>query len=310
MLHRHLLCATVCSVVAAMLAGPLSTLGAQGRPERGSVGPARSAVAMPSPTSSATTSGASLARSSTGIPTDRDAGNPTSVVGAAGAGDVGGRRADSVDTGDADSSADGVDPWESRYIRSRSGRGKLNSSADGNHGQASADSSGGGPDFVRMLLALLFVLALIAAVAYVMRRLRLGGGRINSRGGIEILSRSAINGKQSLCLVRCANRLLVVGVSPNHIAALDRIDDADEIARVVGLAESAGPQSISNTFSRLFGREVEEYDTDETAVQAEQAELYDPQGDQWSQASHELTGLLDKVKGVKRICLRSHDAKQ
>ena len=322
MLHRHLLCATVCSVAMAILASPLSSLQAQGRRAHSGVGSTQPSgiVATPSVTASTTTtSGTSLLPSTTGILAGSgadatssvsavDVGNPTSDGMATG--DSGGRQADSGDAGSADSSGDGVDPWESRYIRSRSGAGKLNPVEDGSHSRASADSSGGGLDFFRMLLALLFVLTLIIAVAYVMRRLRLGGGRINSRGGIEILSRSAINGKQSLCLVRCANRLLVVGVSPNHIAALDRIDDADEIARVVGLAESAGPQSISNTFSRLFGREVEEYDTDETAVQAEQAELYDPQGDQWSQASHELTGLLDKVKGVKRICLRSHDAKQ
>ena len=291
MLHRHSLCATVCSVAIAMLAGTLSTAWAQSSRASGRDRPGRStnSAVTPSFTVSSTTSGSSFAPSSVGI-----------LASEGGSGVIAG----------ANSSADPVQPWESQVIGSRSTSGTPGVAADGDSKGSSDGSAGGGPDFVRMMLALLFVLVLIIAVGYIMRRFRLGSGRVSGKGGIEILSRSSINAKQSLCLVRCANRLLVVGVSPNHMAALDRIDDADEIARVVGLAESAGPQSISSTFARLFGREVEEYDTDDTTTQAEQAELYDPKGEQWSEASNELTGLLDKVKGVRRICLRSNDVKK
>jgi len=179
-------------------------------------------------------------------------------------------------------------------------RGIRSTISDDRYDGTEAGSVVGGSDLLRALLSLLLVLVLIVGGAYLLRRFRFGKRRL-AGGGIEILARSPINAKQSLCLVKFGERLLVVGVSPNHIAALDKVDDPDEMGRITGLIETARPGSIKNTFGSLFRGESRSYEAHGSAPD-DGEDIQDPQ---WNTAQNEVTSLLDKVKGLRRLCFRS-----
>jgi len=156
----------------------------------------------------------------------------------------------------------------------------------------------------RTVGALLIVLAVIIGATYLFRRLTLGrqiGGRSQ---GIELLARSSVNPKQSLCLVKLGRRLLLVGLSPNHMAALETIEDPDEVAQVMGQLEASQSHSVSNSFARLFQREGQSYvgPDPEAAMNDDHVES---NSESWRQARGELGSLLSKVKGLSRMRFRS-----
>jgi flagellar biosynthetic protein FliO len=161
---------------------------------------------------------------------------------------------------------------------------------------------------MRMIFALAAVLGLIFAGVFIFRRLTQ-----NARGGhadrsvIRILSRNMIAPKQFVYLIKVGSRLLVVGVSPNHMTTLDAIDDPDEIARMTGEMERQQPGSITSGFSQLFHRQADDYAADRIGEQPDDdPESMDESGRrQWSQARGELHNLLDKVKSLSRLHFRS-----
>jgi flagellar biosynthetic protein FliO len=158
-----------------------------------------------------------------------------------------------------------------------------------------------------VFMSLSLVLALIAGTAYILRRFLPGSQRVGRSSAIEILSRSTINPKQSLCLVRLGNKLLLVGLSPNHMSCLANIDDPEEIAQISGLLEKDSVHSVSNTFGRLFHKESQGYDIDvdmdEKTAQSDRNHEADEEGD-WREAKSELSELVDKVKGLARMKFR------
>jgi flagellar biosynthetic protein FliO len=158
-----------------------------------------------------------------------------------------------------------------------------------------------------VFMSLSLVLALIAGTAYLLRRFLPGSQRVGRSSAIEILSRSVINPKQSLCLVRLGNKLLLVGLSPNHMSCLANIDEPEEIAQISGLLEKDSIHSISNTFGRLFHKESQGYDidvdVDEKTAQSDRSPEADEQGD-WREAKSELSELVDKVKGLAKMKFR------
>ena len=154
-----------------------------------------------------------------------------------------------------------------------------------------------------VLMSLSLVLALIAGTAYLLRRFLPGSQRVGRSNAIEILSRSTINPKQSLCLVRFGSKLLLVGLSPNHMSCLVNMDDPEEIAQVLGLLEKDSIHSISNTFGRLFHKESQGYDVDEKATEPESSYEANEEG-QWRETKSELSELVDKVKGLARMKFR------
>ena len=160
-----------------------------------------------------------------------------------------------------------------------------------------------GASLWKPLLSLLAVLASIILVAFLFRRFALGHRRSGTAGPIEILARSTVSPRQSLCLVKLPTRLLLVGVSPNHIASLATIDDPDEIAKIAGLLEKGSQHSISNTFEGLFHRETSRYDSQEPATDDQQVCEQDS-NQQYYETKTELSSLLDKVKGLAKLKFR------
>ena len=153
----------------------------------------------------------------------------------------------------------------------------------------------------RPLLSLVLVIATILAATYLYRRYVLGQKQPSSIGHIRILAKSPVNSKQSLCLVKLDHRLILVGLSPNHMAALQTIDDPDEVARMTGLLESQSPQSISNTFSRLFNSEARTYNDDADLLNSPDAPDENARDQDMYSARGEVSNLLSKIKGLTRL---------
>ncbi len=157
--------------------------------------------------------------------------------------------------------------------------------------------------FVKYLGSFLVVIGLIIMLAWFYYRL--SPARHLTAGSIQILTRTPVNSRQSICLVKIGSRLLVVGLSAGHMTTLDTIEEPDEVARILGGIEKSMPHSISNmhAFKGLFKREAGEYDTEtstETIV-----DFDDTAKPHWQDARDELAGLFNKVKGLARIRSKS-----
>ncbi len=98
---------------------------------------------------------------------------------------------------------------------------------------------------------MLVVLGLIVGGTLALRRWTPVAQRISARGGLQILGRHYLSGKQSLCLVRLGRRVVCIGVTPEHISTLAEIHDPEEIAGLVAGVQAATPQSFSSIFSRM-----------------------------------------------------------
>lgn len=178
----------------------------------------------------------------------------------------------------------------------------------GNQSAENADSDASGrksiiqePSLLKAIVSLLFVLALILLLGYLYKRFAVGSGRLGSSPAIEIIARSTVNPKQTLCLVKLPSRLLLIGLSPNHMASLASIDDPDEIAQMMGLVEQESAHSISNSFGRLFQRASGEY----TQHDIDQEDDDQNPKTQWQDPGNELASLVKKVKGLAKMPFRS-----
>jgi len=199
-----------------------------------------------------------------------------------------------------DNSAEIVSPWENQVLGQRPEKTDTLPAKELNQSPL--------PSPWKTFLSLLIVLALIVGVTYLFKRFCLNSNRSSMPAGVEILARSSMNPKQSLCLVQLGNRLVLLGQSPSHISSLQTIDDPDEIAQILGQLEQKKTLSITNTFGKLFHREKELYENDENSAMSLDIEDNQDQNQptqQWCQAKGELSSLLDKVKGLSKIRFRS-----
>jgi flagellar protein FliO/FliZ len=76
-------------------------------------------------------------------------------------------------------------------------------------------------DYVRFLAALAFVLGLIALLAWLARRYRLGGVPANTARRLAVVEVLPIDPRRKLVLVRCDDRdfLLLIGQDGNQVLA-------------------------------------------------------------------------------------------
>ncbi len=76
-------------------------------------------------------------------------------------------------------------------------------------------------DYLRFLAALAFVLGLIALLAWLARRYRLGGAPAHAARRLEVVEVLPIDPRRKLVLVRCDDRecLLLLGQDGNQVLA-------------------------------------------------------------------------------------------
>jgi flagellar protein FliO/FliZ len=106
----------------------------------------------------------------------------------------------------------------------------------------------------RTTFALGGVILGIVMLAWLARRFfpqtRLGGGST-----MQVIARTYISSKQSMALVRVGHRVLVVGVTPDHLTTLATIDDPAELAAVM-TRDGKGAM-----FDRKLQQEAAEFNT-------------------------------------------------
>lgn len=88
---------------------------------------------------------------------------------------------------------------------------------------SSLDTSG-----IRMIVSLLVVLALIASGVFLLKKIMpYRGLAANGNHPIQILSRVPLGQKRSICLVRIADEVLVVGLTNTNISLLSKMNADD-----------------------------------------------------------------------------------
>lgn len=113
----------------------------------------------------------------------------------------------------------------------------------------------------RSTAALGAVVALILLLAWGYRTaigkaaLPLARGAKTSAGVLQIVSRTSIAPRHSLCLVRVGQRMVLIGVSADRLTTLDVIVDADSVASLAGRAVADNVESRSNEFRQALSDE-------------------------------------------------------
>lgn len=121
--------------------------------------------------------------------------------------------------------------------------------------------------WVRTTAALGGVVGLIGLLAWGYRVVAgaSGGFALTSRtrrpGLIEVLSRTALSPRQSVCLVRVGPRLVLVGVSADRLQALDVIADEELAARMIGENAGARGDSSQAVFRSCLDNESASYES-------------------------------------------------
>jgi flagellar biogenesis protein FliO len=157
---------------------------------------------------------------------------------------------------------------------------------------ALTDAKPGSPSLF-WVLPLMAVLAVIFIATMVARRWLPGVRQMTGGGVIHILTRRYLSSKQSLCLVRLGPRVVLLGVTPEHITALADIDDSQEVSRMVAAVESSRPGSFTRTMSALAPNEQE-------AAEPGPREAWSVSSTRLSDAADGIRGILAKVREASK----------
>ena len=135
------------------------------------------------------------------------------------------------------------------------------------------------------VLPLAAVLALIAGLAIVVKRCMPARRLLTGAGVVDIVTRTPLSPKQSLVLIKMGRKLVLLGVCPERISALTTVEDADQVAALMGEAASRRPGSISSEFSETFNQEAGAY-----------VDQIDEDVDLSAETGGHVRGLLEKVR--------------
>lgn len=107
---------------------------------------------------------------------------------------------------------------------------------------------------VKAVITLAFVLALFSAALWAFRRYMTGGaGKMGKAGKrfsnpLRVLTTSGLGQKKNLAIVEVAGEYLVLGVTPNTITCLTKIERAESLEELKVLSERA-PGFFLNLFN-------------------------------------------------------------
>lgn len=140
---------------------------------------------------------------------------------------------------------------------------------------------------VSELWPLLAVLAVIGAAAMVIKKYMPSQKFAVGSDVLRIVARTPIGPKQQLMLVKLGRRLVLLGLSPERINALTTVEDADQVALLLGEAASGRPDSMAQAFATSMNQESAAYGVDVADVSDE---------DVTESTRGHVQGLLQKVR--------------
>lgn len=117
--------------------------------------------------------------------------------------------------------------------------------------QASTGSMGDGW-FLSTLAALGVVLALVFGIRWLLKRGGVVSTAVPQGTVVEVLSRTTVAPRSHVVLMRVGMRILVVSDSPAGMRTLASVQDAEEVAELLGAIESAKPTSMGQSFGSVM----------------------------------------------------------
>jgi len=151
------------------------------------------------------------------------------------------------ETGDGNTA---TDPPASRPAETELLLDDTGDQAEGGENAPAAELPGiGFGDFARMLLVLGFVIALIYAFVWMLKRF--SGAKPEAEDLIKLHSTRPLKGDAALHLVEIGNRMFLVGSGGGTLNLISEIDDKESMDEI-RLAASQTPEPISGGFARMF----------------------------------------------------------
>ena len=83
--------------------------------------------------------------------------------------------------------------------------------------------------------------------------------RGRGRSVIEVISKTSLSAKQTLCLVRIGPRMVLIGAAGDRLTRLDVIDDPELTAELAGMAQQSAGRSSTRAFSERLTDEAVAY---------------------------------------------------
>ena len=123
--------------------------------------------------------------------------------------------------------------------------------------------------WISTAIGLIIVLTVIIVTGKALRKLVPGLADVDATGPIQLLYRTPLAPKQAVCLLRCGDRLLLVGLTSERMRTLAEITDPVEVDLIKGQCMQVRPNSTTRMFRDMFTRRSGEWrepgETDEEA---------------------------------------------
>ncbi|MEO0476829.1 MAG: flagellar biosynthetic protein FliO [Planctomycetota bacterium] len=160
-------------------------------------------------------------------------------------------------------------------------------------GTAAESGSLGDGWLLSTLAALGVVIALVFAIRWLLRR----GGVVSTAspqsGVVEVLSRTTVAPRSHVVLMRVGMRVLVVSDSPSGMRTLASVDDAEEVAGLLGAIESAKPTSVGQSFGSVMKKLSGQWSAEDEAP----LDAVEPSESQPADLADQAQGALARVRG-------------
>ncbi|MGB9596031.1 MAG: flagellar biosynthetic protein FliO [Candidatus Poribacteria bacterium] len=101
-------------------------------------------------------------------------------------------------------------------------------SSDGTENEIASPNYGNFGDSIRMITSLFFVLALIVGGVFLLKKIPLYRRfMLGSRNPVSVITSVSLGHRRSVCVVKVANEMLILGLTNTNISLLSKMD-ADE----------------------------------------------------------------------------------
>lgn len=149
------------------------------------------------------------------------------------------------------------------------------------------------PWYRSSLVGLAVVLGIILLVSFVLRRY-LPAARAWGDGALKVVQRTPLSSKQSIALVQVGRRIVLIGITPDHVSSLSVIDDPEECAylrsRVCKDAKKAGAD-----FDALLSAETGKFERGPIEAALSQSES----STRLRETRGHLEGMLKKLEKMR-----------
>jgi flagellar biogenesis protein FliO len=143
-------------------------------------------------------------------------------------------------------------------------------------------------------VSLAVVLGLIGGGAWLLRRLMPQVRRSGGSGPVHVLSTTYLSPKQNLSLVRCGQRVILIGVTTEHISPLAVMDDQSEISLLMSMLRD-GKDQPTGRFDEGLDRATGQFERTDGSFD----EPLGARGRTLDSVGREVRGLLARVRSYK-----------